>query len=202
MIKEILSRSSVRTYSNKVISETDIKAILDAGRLSPSWMNVQPWHFISIHSQETKDLLCELSFGQNHVKSASHVILCLADTTAWDDTKFRKILQARGMLDSQIDSVFQNATLYPKLKGAEKVLLRTVEQCGYAMAHMILQAENLGISSCVIGALGNELTESNQEIYLKLREKLAIPEKVYLNQQYSRLHFLPPLLYFYSSNFH
>lgn len=180
MIKEILERSSIRTYSDKIIPDKDIKEILEAGRLAPSWMNVQPWHFISIGNPETKELLHQLSFGQKHVKSASHVILCLADTTAWDDSKFRKVLQARGNSDEQIDAIFQNSTLYPKLKGEEKVLLRTVEQCSYAITQMLLAAQNLGISSCVIGALGNEFTESNQETYLKLREKLAIPENVYL----------------------
>lgn len=180
MIKEIIERSSIRTYTDKKISNEDIKTILEAGRLAPSWMNVQPWHFISISNQETKNLLCQLSFGQNHVKTASHVILCLADTTAWDDVKFRRILKERGTTDEQIDAIFQNSTLYPKLKGADKVLLRTAEQCTYAMAYMGLQAQNLGISSCVIGALGNELTESNQELYLEIRKKLNIPENVYL----------------------
>lgn len=180
MIKEIIERSSIRKYTDKKISNEDIKTILEAGRLAPSWMNVQPWHFISISDEETKDMLCQLSFGQNQVKTASHVILCLADTTAWDASKFRKILQGRGTTDEQIDAIFQNPTLYPKLKGEERVLLRTAEQCTYAMAYMGLQAQNLGISSCVIGALGNEFTESNQELYLQVREKLNIPDRVYL----------------------
>lgn len=180
MLKAIVERSSVRSYTDKAIPEADIKKILEAGRLAPSWMNVQPWHFISIQNQETKDLLCALSFNQKQVKNASCVILCLADVGAWDDAKFRKVLQGRGNTDAQIDAIFQNETLYPKLKGEEKVLLRTVEQCSYAMSHMVLEAENLGISSCIIGALGNEFTESNQEIYAQIREKLELPEKMYL----------------------
>lgn len=180
MLKEITNRNSVRTYSDKIIEKEDIKKILEAGRLAPSWMNVQPWHFISIQNQETKDLLCALAFNQKQVKTASHVILCLADISAWDDAKFRKVLLGRGNTNEQINSIFQNETLYPKLKGEEKVLLRTVEQCSYAMSHMILEAEKLGISSCIIGALGNELTESNQEIYSQLKEKLEIPKNMYL----------------------
>lgn len=180
MIKEILERSSRRVYTEKKISDNDIKTILEAGRLAPSWMNVQPWHFIAVSNQETKDLLCELSFGQRQVKTASHVILCLADTTAWDDAKFRKVLKEGGSTDEQVDGIFQNSTLYPKLKGEERTLLRTVEQCTYAMAYMSLEAQELGIASCTIGALGNELTESNRELYLKIREKLNIPENVFL----------------------
>jgi len=180
MLKAIVERSSVRVYTDEVISEEKIRKIIEAGRLAPSWMNVQPWHFISIKNQETKDLLCALSFNQKQVKNASHVILVLADVGAWDDSKFRKVLKGRGNTDEQIDTIFQNDTLYPKLKGDEKVLLRTVEQCSYAISHMVLEAENLGISSCIIGALGNELTESNQEVYAQIRERLQLPEKMYL----------------------
>lgn len=180
MLKAIVERSSVRVYTDEVISEEKIRKIIEAGRLAPSWMNVQPWHFISIKNQETKDLLCALSFNQKQVKNASHVILVLADVGAWDDSKFRKVLKGRGNTDEQIDSIFKNDTLYPKLKGDEKVLLRTVEQCSYAISHMVLEAENLGISSCIIGALGNELTESNQEVYAQIRERLQLPEKMYL----------------------
>ncbi len=180
MIKEITERASRRNYLEKKIPDCDIKTILEAGRLAPSWMNVQSWHFISVSNEETKTLLSELSFGQPHVKSASHVIVCLADTTAWDAEKFRKVLQARGTADEQIDALFENPVLYPKIKGEEKVLLRTVEQCTYPMAYMNLEAENLGIASCIIGAIGNELTESNNETYLKVRERLNIPERMYL----------------------
>lgn len=180
MIKEILERSSRRNYLDKKIPDEDIKTILEAGRLAPSWMNVQSWHFIAVSSQETKDLLCELSFGQKHVKTASHVILCIADTTAWDDSKFRKVLKERGQSDEQIDSIFQNPNLYPKIKGDEKVLLRTVEQCVYPISYMTLQAENLGIASCIIGAIGNELTEGNQDVYLKVREKLNLPDRMFI----------------------
>jgi len=180
MIKEIKERASKRVYSDKKISENDIRTILEAGRLAPSWMNVQPWHFIAVSKQETKDLLCELSFGQKQVKTASWVILCCADTTAWDSDKFRKILREKGSTDDQIDGILQNSTLYPKLKGSERTFLRTVEQCTYAMAYMTLEAQELGISSCIIGAFGNDLTESNQEVYMKIREKLNIPKNIFI----------------------
>ena len=62
----ISTRKSVRKYSDKQISDDDLRKILESGRLAPSWMNVQSWHFILVKSQENKDLLCELSIGQQH----------------------------------------------------------------------------------------------------------------------------------------
>ena len=56
----IESRKSVRQYSEKTIPDNILKDILNAGRLAPSWMNSQPWQFIVVKNQETKDLLCKL----------------------------------------------------------------------------------------------------------------------------------------------
>lgn len=41
MLDLIKSRKSVRKYSEKHISDEDLRKILEAGRLAPSWMNVQ-----------------------------------------------------------------------------------------------------------------------------------------------------------------
>ena len=41
MLDLIKSRKSVRKYSEKHISDDDLRKILEAGRLAPSWMNVQ-----------------------------------------------------------------------------------------------------------------------------------------------------------------
>lgn len=179
MIKEILTRSSIRLYTDKKISKSDIETILEAGRLAPSWMNVQCWHFVVVENEETKQLLSDLAYGQKQVKNASHVIICFADLTAWDDNKFRKVLKARGADDEQIDGIFANPTLYPKLKDEDMLLLRTVEQCTYPISYMTLQAQALGISSCIIGAFGNELTNGNEELYSEIKTRLNIPERVY-----------------------
>ena len=50
----IANRKSVRKYLDKHIPEEDLRKILEAGRLAPSWMNVQSWRFILVKSQETK----------------------------------------------------------------------------------------------------------------------------------------------------
>ena len=87
----IETRKSVRQYSNKTIPDDILKQILNAGRLAPSWMNSQPWQFIVVKSQETKDLLCKLSNNQPHVKMADTVIVCVADNNAWSKEVFGKV---------------------------------------------------------------------------------------------------------------
>ena len=49
-----------------------------------------------------------------------------------------------------------------------------MEQVIYPVAYMMLEAESLGISSCIIGALGNEITQVEPDIYEEVREKLGL----------------------------
>ncbi len=182
MVLDIIKeRTSIRDFSDKKIPETDIQEVLEAARLAPSWMNVQPWHFICIENKESKELLSSLANGQKQVAQASHLILILADKNAWEKERFQKILKKRpGMTDERLESIFNNPGLYPKLKGEEMVLVRTIEQCTYAASHITLQAKALGIDSCIIGAFGNELTLFNPELYKEIKEKLNIPENNYI----------------------
>ncbi len=54
LIKAIENRRSIRHYNEKELSKDTITKILEAGRLSPSAHNRQPWHFIVIHEDKKK----------------------------------------------------------------------------------------------------------------------------------------------------
>lgn len=172
----IETRKSVRRYSDKQISDEDLKQILNAGRLAPSWMNSQPWQFIAVKSQETKNLLSKLSNNQPHVKLADTVIVCVADNGAWSKEVFGKVLKSKGLADEAIDNIMTIPAYYPPLLGDDVTLLRSVEQITYAIAYMTLEAERLGIGCCVIGALGNEVTSILPEVSVEAKAKLGLNE--------------------------
>ena len=161
LLEIISKRKSVRNYSEKHISDEDLRTILEAGRLAPSWMNVQSWKFILVKSQENKDLLSELSIGQQQVKNADALIVCVADTNAWEEAKITNI---------------QNPALNPALQGENGILIRTMEQVIYPISYMMLTANSLGISSCIIGAFGNEITGILPEVTEKSRTALGLKE--------------------------
>jgi len=49
----ILSRRSVRVYTEKIVSDHDIEILLRAASQAPSAGNAQPWHFIVIKDKKT-----------------------------------------------------------------------------------------------------------------------------------------------------
>ena len=166
MLDLIQSRKSVRKYSNKNISDEDLRKILEAGRLAPSWMNVQSWKFILVKSQENKDLLSKLSIGQQHVKNADALIVCVADINAWEEAKITHI---------------KNPALNPALQDENGLLIRTMEQIIYPISYMMLEAHSLGISSCIIGALGNEITGLEADTYKEVKTKLGLNDNQILS---------------------
>lgn len=161
LLELIQERKSVRNYLDKHIPDEDLRTILEAGRLAPSWMNVQSWKFILVKSQENKDLLSELSIGQQQVKKADALIVCVADTNAWAEAGISNI---------------QNPALNPALQGENGILVRTMEQVIYPISYMMLTANSLGISSCIIGAMGNEVTGILPEVSAKTKEVLGLKE--------------------------
>ena len=159
LLNLISNRKSVRKYLDKHIPDEDLRKILESGRLAPSWMNVQSWKFILVKSQENKDLLSQLSIGQQQVKNADALIVCIADTNAWEEAKITHI---------------KNPALNPALQCENGILIRTMEQIIYPVSYMMLTAESLGVSSCIIGAFGSEITQIEPELYATAKEKLGL----------------------------
>jgi nitroreductase len=74
LLDVIFNRTSVRRYADKPVTDMVLKNILEAGRLAPSAMNAQPWHFIVIKDPETKNVLSHRRWT-GFVKDCSFIIV-------------------------------------------------------------------------------------------------------------------------------
>ena len=61
----IRKRRSIRKYKTRSVEDEKIDKILEAGRLSPSAANKQPWHFIIVRDIELKNGL-KNAYNQNN----------------------------------------------------------------------------------------------------------------------------------------
>ncbi|QCE42921.1 oxygen-insensitive NAD(P)H nitroreductase [Psychroserpens sp. NJDZ02] len=91
-------RYSVKQFdATKKISDADFKQVKDVLRLSPSSINLQPWHFLIADTPEGKARIAKGTQGFFHfntpkVLDASHVIVIAARTNA-DDVYMASILE-------------------------------------------------------------------------------------------------------------
>ncbi|MCW4049230.1 MAG: nitroreductase family protein [Candidatus Bathyarchaeota archaeon] len=79
-LEAIMSRRSIRKYTDKKIPEETIKTLLEAAMNAPSAHNKQPWHFIVVDDRETLYKVPEFHNYSKMLEQASHAIVVLADT--------------------------------------------------------------------------------------------------------------------------
>lgn len=178
VLKEIQERFSTRSFSDRQIPDEILNEILEAGRLAPSWINTQPWHFIVVRDARNKGLLSQMANGQKHVENAPVVIICCGDKDAWEKEIFRDTMEKRGIPQERIDILLNSSLYNPTLISEDAVIMRTLEELTYAVAYITLEAQAHGVGSCVIGAIGNGLTGAVPEVYELARKTFNLPESV------------------------
>jgi nitroreductase len=72
---------AVRSYQDKPVPEEVIRRVLDAGRLTASGMNSQPWHFIVIQDRDTLRQLGTMARTGPYIAQAPAAIVVAIDKT-------------------------------------------------------------------------------------------------------------------------
>jgi nitroreductase len=70
----VASKRDWRSYADRAVPEDVQRRILDAGRLSGSSQNVQPWRFVVVESEEAKQRVGEVVYAAANVASCAFAI--------------------------------------------------------------------------------------------------------------------------------
>lgn len=81
VIENILTRRSVRSYTDQDVEPGKIEAILEAGMAAPSGKNGQPWDFIVLTRREILDEMAERLPYAKMLREARVAIAVCADRT-------------------------------------------------------------------------------------------------------------------------
>ncbi len=140
MVLEVIKkRKSIRSYLDKKIPQDVLNEIMEAARLSPSASNRQPRKFIIVQDKEMKQKIMQASVLHGNLQPF------IADASA--------ILVACGTYTTHI------------MPGGVHSFPVDV---AISLDHISLQAAELGLGTCWIGAFSQE----------KIKELLGIPENV------------------------
>jgi len=80
LLEGIKTRRSIRKFTDRSISNTDINTIIEAGMFAPSAVNCQPWHFIVIHDRNTFAEIMQVHPYAQMLETAQAAILVCGDT--------------------------------------------------------------------------------------------------------------------------
>ncbi|MCK9163054.1 MAG: nitroreductase family protein [Bacteroidales bacterium] len=75
VLKNILERKSVRTYTEQRVEKEDLEKLLRAAMAAPTAVNAQPWAFIAIDDREILDNLADLLPYAKMLKQAQAAII-------------------------------------------------------------------------------------------------------------------------------
>lgn len=82
------------------VGESDLKTILESGRLSPSSFGLEPWKFIVVENPEVRERLKAAAYGQSKVTEASHLVV-IARRTDTRENIIRERLERTAKIQNQ-----------------------------------------------------------------------------------------------------
>lgn len=81
MIDVIKRRRSIRQYTSDLVTEAEIRQLLEAAMAAPSANNRQPWHFVVVQDRETKARLAEAHRWSGMIAHAAVAIAVCGERT-------------------------------------------------------------------------------------------------------------------------
>ena len=124
----VRSRRSIRAYTGRDIKREDLELCVEAARYAPSACNSQPWKFIIVDDRRIKDAVAKRSLSGLYAMNAF----------AEEAAAFIIIVSESTELPAWLGKKFRSTDF------------RRMD-IGSACEHVVLQAQELGIGTCILG---------------------------------------------------
>jgi nitroreductase len=129
----ILTRRSVRKFTDYYVTDEEINSILEAARWAPSWSNTQCWEIIVIRDRELIEKVTETYSDPNPAKKCSLAASALIAVAGKADLPGFK----DGIARTKFDSWF-------------------MFDLGIAVQNMSLKAHDMGLGTVIVGSLDHD----------------------------------------------
>ncbi|MDR1793979.1 MAG: nitroreductase family protein [Erysipelotrichaceae bacterium] len=131
IIESLISRKSVRSFTNQEISKDDKKLIIRCALEAPTGGNQMPYSILDITDPKVLQALSESCDHQPFIATAKMCLIFCVDLTKWD-------------------GALKSIGLNPKKPGPGSLLLSSSDAF-IAAQNTVVAAWSLGIGSCYIG---------------------------------------------------
>jgi len=149
----IRARRSIRKFQARTVPYECIKELLEAARLAPSGLNLQPWRFAIVTRRAIREKLSRATLA-TYATKAPVVIVCCMDLEVFTTIQDRvKELQQAGAFSG---TCFQGFTSEDFLSGGNlnesSIKANLALNVAISIEHIALQAVNLGLGTCWIAS--------------------------------------------------
>jgi len=141
----ITERRSVKHYdAEHIMSDAEIKELMEYAILSPTAFNIQHWRFVNVQDKDKRQQIQDASWGQTQVTEASLLLVLCADLNAWEKQPERYWREApeevQGFLLPAIENYYTNHH-----QGQRDECIRSAS---IAAMNIMLMAKGMGYDSC------------------------------------------------------
>ncbi|MDF9763139.1 nitroreductase [Peribacillus simplex] len=147
-------RRSVRQYDAEyVMTEEEIREILEVAIQAPSSSNLQPWRFLVIQDKQTQQELLPIANNQQQIVDASAVIAVLADIEGYKNAeRIYGELVDKGIMKNEIKEPFVASIIHNYGNfSAEKALSVAMIDGGLVSMQIMLAAKAKGYDTVPMG---------------------------------------------------
>ncbi len=140
-------RRSIKKFdSNHAISDTELSAMFEQVRLTPSSFNLQHWRFVVVRDKDKKAALRGAAYNQEQVENASAVVVVLGKLNAHEDAERLYADAPQSVQDSMVPMIASFYTDKPTMQRDEAIrsasmaaltLMYAAHNAGYATGPMI-----------------------------------------------------------------
>lgn len=138
----------------RTVSRADLHYVLEAGRLAPSSLGLEPWRFIVVEDRALRRHLRSACWNQSQITSASAVIVILAlkSDLAPDSPYVQKMLRRLVSSEGELEEATQ---IYRDIARGD-LTAWSIAQCHIAAAEMMMAAAIIGLDTCPMGGFEPE----------------------------------------------
>ena len=112
---------AVRRYQDKPVPAATLRRVLEAGRLTGSAKNLQPWHFIVVQDRKTLEKLGALARTGAHVAQAAAAVVVAVEKTPFAVSDASRAIQSM-LLAAWADGVGSNWVGFGGLEEVKSLL--------------------------------------------------------------------------------
>lgn len=147
-------RSAVRNFDlAKKVSKNDLESLLEAGNLTATSMGLQPFKIVVVDNEELQKQMVSLSYNQQQVADASHILIFAIDTNVNQeniDAYIDRVVEVRGVKEEDLEGYKNSVSNYLSMMDQDTKLQWATKQAYIALGTVMTVASELKIDSCAM----------------------------------------------------
>lgn len=137
--------------TDKLVSPSDIEVLLDAARLAPTSLGLQPWKAYVITNKDMCKKLKEAAWGQPQVSDASHLVIFTVRKTIdekYVDSYIETVMKVRNQKKEEVEGYKKMLMGSVSGKTPEQIKEWSARQAYIALGFLLETAALMKIDTC------------------------------------------------------